>query len=102
MDLEFLWGFNRGIRPHLMWRLGTPVSSWDVKEVSGFQLSGQGDQGLLLEVPQCCHNSLHVLSQYSGFQSREGRGIRLIWNGLGNWHLFKLKHYSLGCARVAR
>ena len=27
MDLGFLWSFNRGVMPRLVWRLGTLVSS---------------------------------------------------------------------------
>ena len=32
----FLWGFNRGVRPRLVWRHGSPLSSQGVKQVSGF------------------------------------------------------------------
>ena len=32
----FLWSFNRGVRPRLMWIHGSPLSSRAVKVVSGF------------------------------------------------------------------
>ena len=34
--LDFLWHFNRRVRPQLMWRHGTPLSSRGVKRESGF------------------------------------------------------------------
>ena len=34
--LGFLWSFNRGVRPRLMWRHASPLSSRGVKGVSGF------------------------------------------------------------------
>ena len=34
--LRFLWSFNRGVRPRLMWRHTSPLSSQAEKVVSGF------------------------------------------------------------------
>ena len=99
-----LWSFNRGVRPQLMWRYGTLLPSRGVKGLSGFLLSSSWhrDLGLFLEVPWGCHISLHVLSLYMRFQSSQCRGIRLIWNGWGNWGLFELRHDSQRCTRVSR
>ena len=36
MDLRIPMEFNRGVRPHLVWRHGTLLSSRAVKVVSGF------------------------------------------------------------------
>ena len=36
MDLGFLLNFNRGIRPHLLWRHASSLSSRALKVVSGF------------------------------------------------------------------
>ena len=80
----FLWSFNRGVRPCLLWRHGTQLLSRGVKEVSGFLSSGHRVLGLFLEVPQGCHPSLHILSQSSRFQSSPCRKIRLISIGWGN------------------
>ena len=98
----FLWSFNRGVRPRLMWRHGTPLPSQGVKEVSGFLSSGHRVLGLFLEVPQGCHPSICVLSQSSRSLSSLCRGIRLIWSGWGNQGLFKLSHDSCGSTPVSR
>ena len=37
--LGFLWSFNWGVRPRLVWRCGSPLSSRAVKVVSGFMSS---------------------------------------------------------------
>ena len=60
--LVFLWTFNRGIRPGLVWKHGTPLPSQSFKVVSGFLSSGHRGLGLFLEVPRGCHTSLRVLS----------------------------------------
>ena len=39
MVFGFLWSFNRGVRPHLLWRHGTPLPSRSGKGVSGLLLS---------------------------------------------------------------
>ena len=98
----FLWSFNRGVRLHLVWRHGSPLPSRGVKGVSVFLSSGHRGLGLFLKVPRGCHTSLRVLCQFLGFQSSPCKGIRLIWSGWGNQGLFKLRHNSLGCARVSR
>ena len=98
----FLWSFNRGVRPHFMWRHGTPLPSRGVKGLSGFLSSSHKNLGLFLEVPRCCHTSVHVLSQYSGLQSSQCRGISLICSGWGNLGLFELRHNSRECTRVSR
>ena len=98
----FLWRFNRGVRPRLVWRHGTPLPSRGLKEVSGFLSSGHRSLGLFLEVSPSCHTSLHVLSRSSGFQSSQCRGITLIWSEWGNWGLFELRHDFRGCAQVSR
>ena len=77
----FLWSFNRGVRPRLVWRHGTLLPSRGVKGVSGFFSSWHRDLGLFLKVPRGCHTSLRVLSQYSQFQLSQCRGIRLEWMG---------------------
>ena len=102
MDLGVPMEFQQGIRPRLVWRLGTPLPSRDFKEVSGFLSSGPRHLGLFLEVPWDCHTSLCVLSQSSGFKSSQCRGIRLIWSGWGNRGLFQLRYVSWGCTRVSR
>ena len=58
----FLWSFNRGVRPRLVGRHGSPLPSRSVKGVSGFLSSWHKNLGLFLEVHQCCHTSIHVLS----------------------------------------
>ena len=98
----FLWSFNRGVRPHFMWRHGTPLPSRGVKGLSGFLSSWHKNLGLFLEVPRCCHTSVHVLSRYSGLQSSQCRGISLICSGWGNLGLFELRHNSQECTRVSR
>ena len=55
----FLWSFNRGVRPHLVLRHRTPLSSRGVK---GFLSHLHRDLELFLEVPQGCHTSLRVVS----------------------------------------
>ena len=100
--LGFLWSFNRGLRPCLLWRHGTPLSSRGFKEVSGFLLRGHRSLGLFLEVSLGCHTSFRVLSQSLGFQSSQCSGIMLIWSGGGNQGLFELRYDSWGCARVSR
>ena len=80
----FLWSFNRGVTPRLMWRHGCLLSSRAVKVVSGFLSSWHRDLWLSLEVPQGCHISHCVLSQYLRWQLSHCKGIRFIWNGLGH------------------
>ena len=46
--LGFLWSFNRGVRPLVMWRHGTLFPSRGFKEVSVFLLSGHRGLGLFL------------------------------------------------------
>ena len=58
----FLWSFNRGVWPHLVWRHSSPLSSRAVTVVSGFLSSRYRDQCLSLEVPQGCHSCHRVLS----------------------------------------
>ena len=96
----FLWSFDRGVRPCLVWRHGTLLPSRGVKGLSGFLSSSSWhrDLGLFLEVPRGCHTSIHVLSRYMWFQSSQYRGNRLIWNGWGNQGLFELRHNFRGCA----
>ena len=98
----FLWSFNRGVRPHFMWRHGTPLPSRGVKGLSGFLSSWHKNLGLFLEVPRCCHTSVYVLSRYSGLQSSQCRGISLICSGWGNLGVFELRHNSRECTRVSR
>ena len=98
----FHWSWNRGLRPHLVWRPGTLLPSQGIKEVSGFLSSGHRVLGLFLEVPQGFHPSIRVLSLSSGFQSSPCRGIRHIWSGWGNRGLFELRHNSWGCPRVSK
>ena len=98
----FLWSFNRGVRPHFMWRYGTPLPSRGVKGLSGFLSRQHRVLGLFLEVSPGCHTSLHVLSRSSGFHSSQCSGIRLICSGWGYQGLFELMHNSRECARVSR
>ena len=51
----FLWSFNRVVRPHLMWRHASPLSSRAGKTVSGFLSSSHRDWWLSLKVPQHSH-----------------------------------------------
>lgn len=97
-----LWSFNMGVSPHLMLSHGTPCSSQGEKGMSGFLLSWFRDLGLFLEVPHDCHNSLPILSWYSGLHSSQCRGIRLMWDRWGNQGLLELKYDSRGCSRVSR
>ena len=99
---RILWSFHRGVRPRLMWRHGTLLPSSGLKVLSGFLSSCPWDLVLFLEVPQGCHTSLRVLSRYTQFQSRQCRGIRLIWSGWGILGLFQLRHDSRGCTQVSR
>ena len=62
----FLWSFNKGLRPRLVWRHAILLSSRVLIVVSGFLTSSHMDLWLSLEVPQGCHNCHHVLSRYSG------------------------------------
>ena len=48
----FLWRFNRAVRPHLVWRHASSLSSLAVTVVSGFLSSWHRDLWLSLEVPQ--------------------------------------------------
>ena len=102
MDLGVPMEFQQGVRPRLVFRHGTLLPSRGVKEVSGFQSSGQRGLGLFLQVPWGCYTSVRVLSQSSGFWSSQCRGIMIIWSGWGNRGLFELRHDSWGCARVSR
>ena len=47
----FLWSFHRGVRPHLMWRHASSVSSGAGKSVLGFLSILVRDRWLSLEVP---------------------------------------------------
>ena len=60
--LRFLWSFNSVLRPRLVWRHGTPLSSRGVKWLSGFLSSGHRGQLLFLKVPRGFHTSLRILS----------------------------------------
>ena len=53
--LRFLWSFNRGVRPRLMWRHASLLSSRAGKAMSGFLLSCHKNRWLSLEVTQGCH-----------------------------------------------
>ena len=54
MDLRVPMEFQQGIRPRLVWRLGTLLPSRDLKEVSGFLSSGLGIWGFFLR----CHGTV--------------------------------------------
>ena len=50
----FLWSFNRGVRPCLVWRHGTLLPSRGVKGLSGFLSIGIGILGFFLR----CHGAV--------------------------------------------
>ena len=68
----FLSSFNRGVRPRLMLKYGTPLSSRVLKGVAGLSSSGR-ELGIFLEVQQGSQTSLHVVRGYSGFHSSQYR-----------------------------
>ena len=88
----FLWSFHRGVRPRLVWRLASLLSSQAVKVVSDFLSSWHRDLRLSLEVPQGCHTCHLVLSRYSEWQSSPCMGIRFISSWFGHWGIFELWH----------
>ena len=49
--LGFLWSFHKGVRPCLVWRHESQLSSLAVIVVSGFLSSGHRVLGFPLEVP---------------------------------------------------
>ena len=59
----FLWSFQRGVRPRLLWRHTSPLSSRAGYAVSGFLSGLHKDRWLSVEVPQGCHTCHRVLSQ---------------------------------------
>ena len=83
-------GVSKGVKPRLMWRHGNPLCCHAVKVVWGLLSSWHRDVRLFLEVPQDCHTSHCVLSQSSGWQSSQCRGLRCIWSELGHQGLFEL------------
>ena len=97
----FRWSFNRGIRPHLMWSHGSPLSSRAVKIVSGFLSSWHRHLWLSLEVPPGCHSYHRVLSRYLGWQSTQCREIKFIWSGLVHRGILELWHDPWNNSRVS-
>lgn len=91
-----LWSFNMGVSPHLMLSHGTPCSSQGEKGMSGFLSSWFRDLGLFLEVTHDCHNSLPILSWYSGLHSSQCRGIRLMWDRWGKSGSFGIEVWLQG------
>ena len=63
--LEFLWSFNRGVKPRLVCCHASPLCSRAVTVMSVFLSSLYRDLMLSVEVPPGCHTCHHVLSQYS-------------------------------------
>ena len=58
----FLWSFHRGVRPRIVWKHASPLSSQAGKGVSGFLSGLHKDRWLSVEVPQGCHTCHPVLS----------------------------------------
>ena len=78
---RFLWSFHRGVRPHLVWRHASPLSSRAVKVVSGLLSSCHRDLWLSLEMPQGCgivSESILVVTVESGW------GILCTCRGFGH------------------
>ena len=98
---RFLWSFHRGVRPHLMWRHASPLSTRAAKALSGFLSSLYRDQWLYLEVPKGCHTCHCVVSRYLGLQSSQCRGISCICCGLGYWGLLEWWHDHWSSSRLS-
>ena len=90
MDLGVPMEFNRGVRPRLVWRHGTLLSSRAVKVVSGFLWSWHRNLWLSIKVPQSSHNCHPFgLDTWDDSRVSEGEsgvsgvdwGIGVFWNG---------------------
>ena len=64
--LEFLWSFNRGVKPRLVCCHASPLCSRAVTVMSVFLSSLYRDLMLSVEVPPGCHTCHHVLIRSSG------------------------------------
>ena len=62
----FLSCFNRGGRPHLVFRHGAPLSSRVVKGLSGLLSSSGREFGLFLDMQQGSQTSLHIVWDTGG------------------------------------
>ena len=101
MDLGVPMEFQRGVRPRIVWRHASPLSSLAVKVVLG---SGRDDIGICGFLSRCHRAVTHakiVLSWFSGWQPSQYRGIRCMWCGLGHQGLFELWQNLWSCSRVS-
>ena len=101
MDLGVPMEFQRGVRPRIVWRHASQLSSRAVKVVLG---SGRDDIGICGFLSRCHRAVTHakiVLSWFSGWQSSQYRGIRCMWSGLGHQGLFELWENLWSCSQVS-
>ena len=94
--LGFLSRFNTSVRPCLLLRHGTLLSSRVVKEVSGFRSSSGGEFGLSQDDRQGGQASHPVVRGYLVFHWNQCKGIRTYLELRGNSESFFLAAGSAG------